>query len=116
MKKGETLLIFCIALLLVAICFVIFFYPKSSDNAKWDKKPMIMVDNTIYMDTGKEIEEEIAESFIAGKIISSVDGTNKPTKNGESNFGCEGAPYAFYNDGLVVMINNKWIYFEKEKN
>lgn len=116
MRNWKSLLILGIVLLLAAICLIIYFFAGSNENTKWDMKPMIMVNDTIYTDTGQVIEEEIDESSIVGKITSAVDGTKKPTKNGESNFGCEGAPYTFYKDGIVVKLDNNWIYFEKEKN
>ena len=72
-----------------------------------------MVEDGIYMDTGKQIAVEIDDSAILGSITSSVDAKEMPTQNGESNFGSEGAPYAFYDDGLVVMLQNEWFFFEK---
>ena len=82
---------------------------------KWDRRPMVMVDGVIFLDTGKELAVEIAESAILGTITSSVDGSEMPTQNGESNFGSEGAPYAYLDDGLVVLLNNEWVFFEKEQ-
>ncbi len=72
---------------------------------------MVMVNERIYMDTGKEITVEIDESAITGTITSSVKSTEIPVQNGESNFGNEGAQYALYDDSLVVLLQNKWIFF-----
>lgn len=83
---------------------------------KWDRRPMVMVEGAIYMDTGEQMTIEIDDSAISGTITSSKDGSETPEKNGQSNFGCEGAQYAFYEEGLVVMLQNKWIFFEKEKD
>ena len=82
---------------------------------KWDRRPMIMVDGVIYLDTGKQMPVEMEESAFLGTITSSVDGSEMPTQNGESNFGCEGAPYAYLDDGLAVLLDNEWVFFEKEQ-
>lgn len=80
---------------------------------KWDRRPMVMVDGQLYMDTGEELAQ-IDESAIAGVITSSVDGTEVPAQNGESNFGMIGADYAFHEDGLAVKLDDKWFFFEKD--
>ena len=61
-----------------------------------------MVEGHIYMDTGTEIPDVTESIEIFGIIVSSVSGTEKPAKNGESNFGCEGSEYAYYDDAIIV--------------
>lgn len=39
-----------------------------------------------------------------------------PSQNGQSNFGCIGSEYAFYDDGIIVMINREWQFFRSEKS
>jgi hypothetical protein len=109
MKKVLCTILFACCFLIIAGC--------SQDGAGEisDRRPMIMVEDGIYMDTGKQIAIEIDDSAILGSITSSIDAREIPTQNGESNFGSEGAPYAFYDDGLVVMLQNEWFFFEKEK-
>jgi hypothetical protein len=80
----------------------------------WDRIPMIMVEGHLYLDTGKKMLVEIDDSAIIGTITSEVDGSEIPTQNGQSNFGCVGAEYAYCDDGIVVMINNEWQFFRKE--
>lgn len=87
--------------------------PKPKDET-WDLKPMIMVNGELYLDTGKEMSVEIDESQIIGEINSSVDGTKKPTEEGQTNFGLEGAEYAHFENNIVVLMNNKWVLFQKE--
>ena len=82
---------------------------------KWDRRPMLMVEGEIYLDTGKQMPVEIAKEAIIGTITSSVEGSEKPAKNGESNFGCEGAPYAYLDDGVAVLLDNEWTFFEKDE-
>jgi hypothetical protein len=86
----------------------------ATENNLGDRRPMIMVDDKIYLDTGKLMTVEIAESEILGTITSSGDSTEIPKENGESNFGFEGAQYAYLDDGLVVMLQDGWVFFEQE--
>ena len=82
--------------------------------AQWDLRPMVMVDGVIFMDTGKELAVEIDPSAILGEITSSVTGDKRPTEDGQSNFECIGSQYAYYEDGLVVLINHEWYFFERD--
>lgn len=83
-------------------------------NEIWDLIPMIMVNGELYLDTGKQILEEIDKSAIIGEISSSVDGSEKPTKEGQTNFGLIGTKYAHFEDNIVVLINDEWFLFAKE--
>ena len=108
-------------LIVVSIVIVIFIIglitnPKSDEATTWDRRPMIMVNGELYLDTGKEVPVEIDESAIIGEISSSVDQSEKPTEEGQTNFGNIGAKYAHFEDNIVVLINNEWVLFEKEIN
>jgi hypothetical protein len=99
----------------LACCFLMTAGCSPNEPAeKWDRRPMVMVEGVIYMDTGKEMVVEIEDSAILGTIASSVEGSEMPAQNGQSNFGCEGASYAYLDDGLVVLLENEWVFFEKE--
>lgn len=80
----------------------------------WDRIPMVMIKDQLYLDTGKKMSVKIDDSTILGTITSEVDSSEIPTQNGQSNFGCVGAAYTYYDDGIVVMINNEWQFFRKE--
>ena len=106
-------------LIVVSIIIIIFIVglitnPKSNEAITSDRRPMIMVNGELYLDTGKEVSVEIDESAIIGEINSSVGQSEKPTENDQSNFGLIGAKYAHFDDNIVVRINNKWVIFEKE--
>ena len=102
--------------IVLACCLTLLISCSPAEPAeKWDRRPMVMVDGVIFLDTGKEMVVEMDESAFLGTITSSVDGSEMPTQNGESNFGSEGAPYAYLDDGLVVLLNNEWVFFEKEQ-
>ncbi|WP_312833219.1 hypothetical protein [Sedimentibacter saalensis] len=81
-----------------------------------DRIPMIMVEEYIYLDTGEKMPVEIDDMAILGNITSEVAGSEIPTQNGQSNFGCVGSEYAYFDDGIAVMINNEWQYFKRETN
>lgn len=81
-----------------------------------DRRPMIKVGDTLFLDTNKEISIEIGDSDIIGEVVSSVTQHKKPVKNGQTNFGSIGSKYAYYDDGLIVLLKNKWIFFEKEND
>lgn len=89
---------------------------QSESSILSDRKPMIMIENQIYLDTGEQISIEIDDSSLMGTITSEVAGSEIPVKNGQSNFGCVGAEYASYEDSIVVMINNQWQLFCKEND
>ena len=80
-----------------------------------DRRPMIMVNGKLYFDTGKQVVE-IDDSTIIGEISASVDQSEKPTEDGQTNFGSIGAKYAYYEGNIVILINNKWMLFEREYN
>ncbi|MEG3029891.1 MAG: hypothetical protein RR827_05785 [Oscillospiraceae bacterium] len=82
------------------------------------RRPMVMVDGCLYLDTNKEISVKIEDNDVVGKILSSVDSSKIPTENGQCNFvSGVGAKYAFYNDGLALFLTeegDKWIFYEKD--
>lgn len=85
-------------------------------SLKENRRPMVMVNGMLYLDTGKHVPVEINDSAIIGEISSSVDQSEKPAKEGQTNFGSIGSKYAYYEENIVVLINNKWVLFEKEDN
>ncbi|MGI1660244.1 MAG: M56 family metallopeptidase [Desulfitobacterium sp.] len=91
-------------------------YPYPDEKQFRDLRPMIKVGNMLFLDTNKEISIEIGDSDIIGEVVSSVTQHEKPAENGQTNFGSIGSKYAYYDDGLVVLLKNKWIFFEKEDN
>lgn len=104
---------------LVFILFFIITITACGNNEVEEKKlgdriPMIMVEEHLYLDTGEIMPVEIDDSAIIGTITSEVASSKIPTQNSQSNFGCVGSEYAYFDDGIAVMINNEWQYFRKE--
>ncbi len=87
---------------------------KDEDVYMWDRIPMVMVNGELYLDTGRESDIDGRCGVMDGKISSTLDGSEKPTQDNQSNFG-DGYEYQFVDENSVdIIINNKWIRFEKE--
>ena len=83
----------------------------TQEETQWDKIPMVMVDGNLYYDTGKESTGTGDNETADGEITSTVDGSETPTENDQSNFG-EGFAYRHIADGtLEIFMNEKWIVF-----
>ena len=66
----------------------------------------------VHYDTGKESTGTEDNETADGEITSTVDGSETPTENDQSNFG-EGFAYRHIADGtLEIFMNEKWIVFE----
>lgn len=87
----------------------------TEQEEKWARIPMVMVDGKLYLDTGMESSVEARCGVMDGKIASSVAGTEKPTKDGESNFGT-GYEYQYGpQEGTIeIFMNEKWRVFATE--
>ena len=81
------------------------------DSSEWDKIPMVMVDGKLYYDTGEESNMDARCGVMDGEITSSVDGSEIPSEDNQSNFGT-GFGYQYgANDTLEISMNGKWIVF-----
>lgn len=81
-----------------------------------DLIPMVMVNGEIYMDTGHESTVETRCGMMDGEITSTVDKTEKPTKDNESNFGTGyGYQYGTQKGLIEIYMNDKWWVFATEK-
>lgn len=102
MKK---LLILLISLLVLSGC---------DKKEHYDLRPMVLVNDTLYLDEGKEINYK--NKKIDGTITSSVKSYKEPKKNNQSNFG-SGHNYVIYPDKyhLIININDKCCLFEAQE-
>lgn len=114
-KKPALWVLIVITIIIVIFIIGLITNPKANETIITDRRPMIMVNGDLYLDTGKEVSVEMDESAIIGEITSSVDQSEKPIEEGQSNFGNIGAKYAHYEDSIVVLLNNEWVLFEKEE-
>lgn len=84
----------------------------AENRVEWDKIPMVMVDGKLYYDTGKESSIDGRCAMMDGEISSSVEGSETPAADNQSNFGT-GYGYQYgADDTIELLINEKWIVFE----
>ena len=84
----------------------------AQETPKWDKIPMVMVDGKLYYDTGKESRIDGRCGMMDGEITSTVDGSETPTADNQSNFGT-GFGYQYGTDDTIeILMDGKWIVFE----
>ena len=87
------------------------------DSPKEEKTPevltdrYIMVDSVLYKDTGR-INNEMKCGTMDGKILTSVDKSEMPDNDDESNFGT-GYEYQIGEKDITVKIDDKCYIFEK---
>ena len=83
-----------------------------TDESKTARIPMIMVDGELYMDTGYDSTIEGRCGVMDGEITSTVDGTERPIKDNQSNFGKDiGYQYGTTEGTIEIYQNEKWRIF-----
>lgn len=79
-----------------------------------DRPPMVMIKGELYFDTNRESDNDGRCGVMDGEITSTVEGSEIPTQDNQSNFG-DGYEYQFVDKNSVdIIINSKWIRFEKK--
>ena len=82
----------------------------------WDLIPTVMVNGTLYLDTGHESTIEARCGVMDGEIISQVDGSKQPTVDDQSNFGTGyGYQYGATEGTIELFMNGKWWIFATEE-
>lgn len=85
-----------------------------SEETPSDRIPMVRVNGTLYLDTGKESTLAGRCGTNDGEITSTVDANQIPMEENQSNFGI-GYGYQLGQDGTIeVLIDEKRIVFEVE--
>lgn len=83
---------------------------------KWAMIPMLMVEGVLYLDTGYDNTDIRKCGTFDGEITSTVHGTEKPTKDNESNFGDGYGYQCGVTEGTIeVYMNEKWRIFATEE-
>ncbi len=89
--------------------------PIEEESEQWDFPPMVMVDGELYLDTGYPSTITARCGTPDGTITSSVDGSERPTENDQSNFGT-GYEYQRTGEGQIeLLLNGKWRVFATEE-
>ena len=82
----------------------------------WDLIPMVMVNGTLYLDTGHESKIEARCGVMDGDITSQVDGNKQPSVDNQSNFGTGyGYQYGATEGTIELFMNGKWWIFATEE-
>ena len=86
-----------------------------SNEIPGDRIPMVMVDGLLYYDTGKESTLEGRCGMMDGEITSTVDASEIPTEDNQSNFGTGfGYQYGINNSIDIQMEDGTWFVFQRE--
>ena len=76
-----------------------------------ERKPMVVVNGTLYYSTGRESDITARCGVMDGEIDKSVDSTAVPTEEGQSNFGT-GYGYQWVSETEIdVCMEGKWMRF-----
>ena len=86
------------------------------ETETWDLIPMVMVNGTLYLDTGHESKIEARCGVMDGEITSQVDGNKQPSVDDQSNFGTGyGYQYGATEGTIELFMNGKrWIFATEE--
>ena len=80
-------------------------------DAMWDRIPMVRINSKLYYDTGKESTVIGRCGNMDGEITSTVDGSEIPMEDNQSNFG-SGFGYQYgAEDTIEIYMNEKWFVF-----
>lgn len=81
-----------------------------------DRIPMVMIDDTLYLDTGRESTLMARCGMMDGEITSAVEPLEEPSENGQSNFG-DGYGWQYgEGDTIEILINDKWMVFKAQED
>lgn len=87
---------------------------KETEKVALDRRPMVMVNGELYLDTGRESDIEGRCGVMDGEITTTVDTSKIPIQDNQSNFG-DGYGYQYVDENSIdLYMNEKWIRFEKE--
>ncbi|MDE7248140.1 MAG: hypothetical protein K2N43_09670 [Lachnospiraceae bacterium] len=86
---------------------------QAKSDIEWDKAVRaVMIKGKLYYDTEKESPQHYHCGLVHGAITSTVDGSEMPTEDDQSNFGTDyGYCYIMGGDAVELNMNEKWILF-----
>lgn len=89
---------------------------KDGADELGDRVPMVMIDGTLYLDTGRESSVMARCGMMDGEITSQVAGSEVPAIDDQSNFGT-GYRYQYGTmEGTIdIYMNGKWWIFATEE-
>lgn len=85
---------------------------QAEADSMWDRIPMVRVNGKLYYDTGRKSTITGRCGNMDGQITTTVDGSEIPTEDNQSNFG-SGFGYQYGEDDTIeIYVNEKWTVFE----
>ncbi len=79
-----------------------------------DRRPMVMINGELYLDTNKESDLDGRCGVMDGEISLVVDAAETPTQDNQSNFG-KGYEYQYVGENNIdIYMNEKWMRFDKK--
>ena len=85
---------------------------QADSDAPMEKVPMLMLGGNLYCDTG-EVSTELRCGMMDGEITSSVEPWERPSEDGQSNFGSGyGYQYARKEGTVEVNVDGQWRVFK----
>lgn len=84
------------------------------EAAPGDRRPMVMVDGALYLDTG-ESDLQARCGVVDGEITTSVDASTLPTQDDESNFGAGYGYQVISETEIDVNLDGRWVRFRREE-
>ena len=86
------------------------------ETETWALIPMVMVNGTLYLDTGYESTIEARCGVMDGEITSQVHGSQRPTIDNQSNFGSGyGYQYGATEGTIEIYMDGEWRIFATEE-
>lgn len=109
--KKITAMVLCLVL---ALSFV--GCAAREEEVKYDLIPMVMVDGELYLDTGFTGTYISNDDTYDREIISTVDGSERPSEDNQSNFGA-GFKYRYgTTEGTIeILMNNECCIYATEE-
>ena len=87
--------------------------PAEGDPAPADLPPLVLVEGTLYQDTGRESTLTGRCGVLDGEITSAVSSQEVPSEENQSNFGTGFGYQIGPEPGTIeVYLNGKWMVFE----
>jgi len=105
----------------IAACAVLMlsiFIPKLFTNIEdkptpGDLRPMIFVNDTLYLDTGKVYQHKLDNFIYIGEVTSVVSENEEPAENFQANYVSVGSEVYQYGENIIIFVND--IYSEYQK-
>ena len=80
---------------------------------KQELPEIIQIEDDLWVNTGGVVVLEDEELEIIGEVTSIIGRFDWPKENNQANFDIEGSKYAYYEDNLVINIEDDWILFSR---